>query len=410
MTSDPSTPAPGPEPGSKPRSPAGPILLVIALALLLGGVWWWAVSTGGPGGLRIALIPGEARLAPFLGDRACARCHPGQEAEHAGSGHSRTLRRAEVRGLVRRKLDGMHIEDPEDPGVTWDLAIRDGTFQFERSDGEGRQPLPVDFAFGSGVHTTSFVTLDATDPTRPTSLEHRLTYYAERDALGITPGQKFDERVEHWTPVGKLVSTTDTLKCFGCHTSATSAIDRLRIDPETLIPNVTCERCHGSGKAHVEAVERGEETDLAILNAPGAWTAAQQMRLCGYCHRHPDRFLPAAIVVENPELVRHQPVGLMQSPCYLESDGRLSCTTCHDPHAKTSTDESMYVAACLSCHRPGPEHPDQHACPVSPTEDCLGCHMPRRDAGQGYLLTDHWIRVVGPEERLTPNASADSEK
>ena len=388
--------------GPGQRSAAIPILLSIVGAALLGGVWWWAVSRGRVEGLRIARIPGEARMGPFLGDRTCAECHPGQAAEHAGSGHSRTFRRAEVRGLVRRKFDGLEVVDPEDPGVTWDFALRDGAFFVDRTSREGTQSLPIDYAFGSGTHSTSFLTLDATVPTRPSMLEHRLTYYAEPDAVGITPGQKAEDREEYWTPIGNVFPATETLKCIGCHTSATSARERGRIDVATMIPNVTCERCHGSGQAHVDAIERGEEIDLKIANAPGAWTAAQQMRLCGFCHRHPDRFVPDAISVENPELVRHQPVGLMQSPCYLKSRGELSCNTCHDPHTKTSTDDSMYIAACLSCHSWNTAHPDPRPCPISPVEGCIECHMPRRDAGQGYLLTDHWIRIIGPDERLRP--------
>jgi formate-dependent nitrite reductase cytochrome c552 subunit len=55
---------------------------------------------------------------------------------------------------------------------------------------------------------------------------------------------------------------------------------------------------------------------------------------------------------------------------------------------------------CLSCHRGA----GRAVCPVSAESGCVGCHMPRRDSGQGFLFTDHWIRVV--RERLDPPAAA----
>jgi hypothetical protein len=98
---------------------------------------------------------------------------------------------------------------------------------------------------------------------------------------------------------------------------------------------------------------------------------------------------PASIVPENTTLVRHQPVGLMQSACYTRTSGGLSCSTCHDPHARPSTDTAAYESVCRSCHG----GPKKTACPVNPKTGCVGCHMPRRDTTRGMKFTDHWIRA-----------------
>ena len=120
----------------------------------------------------------------------------------------------------------------------------------------------------------------------------------------------------------------------------------------------------------------------------GSWTAAEQLEQCGQCHRTPEMVRAGSIRLDNPALVRHQPVGLAQSACYVQSQGALSCVTCHDPHARTSTDHLSYEAACLSCH----QQPPGKTCTVSPASGCIECHMPRRDVSRGMMMTDHWIR------------------
>ncbi len=91
-------------------------------------------------------------------------------------------------------------------------------------------------------------------------------------------------------------------------------------------------------------------------------------------------------------LARFQPVGLLRSECYLESEGQLRCTTCHNPHmAFTAKPKTEYVQDCVNCHV---EDSEGHiACPVSPTEGCIECHMPALEFEQGMIFHDHWIRV-----------------
>ena len=85
----------------------------------------------------------------------------------------------------------------------------------------------------------------------------------------------------------------------------------------------------------------------------------------------------------------------MQSACYTRSGGALSCSTCHDPHARASSDVPAYEAVCLSCHGPGSKS-KQVACPISPAAKCIDCHMPRRELGGNSRFTDHWIRKPDP--------------
>ncbi len=265
----------------------------------------------------------------------------------------------------------------------------------------------VDYALGSGHHATTFVTVLDLDP--PKILEHRLTYYTREGTLEVTPGQAVGKEMPGTTPAGREVRARETLKCFGCHATQLSAHSVVELDPFLMIPSVTCERFHGPGRAHVEAARRGAGAeDLSMPMGLEGWTVQSQLELCGGCHRHPSRVPPEQLNANDPALARFQPIGLSQSRCFKESEGRLSCVSCHDPHARSSSDPAIYERVCLSCHempRKGTTGETGHemshlaatsVCPVSPTRGCVACHMPGVDSGQYVLFTDHWIRVRRP--------------
>ncbi|HEX8200811.1 MAG TPA: multiheme c-type cytochrome, partial [Isosphaeraceae bacterium] len=352
----------------------------------------WGLSSPSPSdrSLRPIAAPEGLSRRPAdgpAGDQVCRECHPIEALAHARSGHARTLRPAAAIDLAGW-LDGRGVADPERPGVRWRYELRDGQLEAQRTEGRRIERVVLDFALGSGRHATTFVSLTATASGSPGLREHRLTYFARSRSLGLTPGQTAAELGPGDHRLGRDWSPEEAVRCFGCHGTTVSAHSPAVLDVATMRPGVGCERCHGPGAAHVAAARRGE-TDLAMPRGLDSGTAADQMRFCGACHRHPAQAPAGQIAAENPVIVRFQPVGLMQAKCYTRSDGALRCTTCHDPHARASTDRASYEAACLGCHRPeGPS-----SCPVSPRADCLGCHMPARDSGQGILFTDHWIRV-----------------
>lgn len=382
------TPAPADlaRPGGDARE-AIAIGLVFAVLVAAGG--WWAFGRSPVVDQRVGSVV-DLEYANYVGDSACSRCHAGESAAHSRSGHARTLRPVEQSPIARRVL-GQAVEDPELPGVRWEFVSEGGKILVEAAEGK-QEPFRsvVEYAFGSGHHATTFVTLQGREPTKSVAFEHRLTYFAHLGGLGLTPGHVLGgSSAAGLSPHGRVHTPNDTLRCFECHATVTSDRPRGSLDQATMIPNVSCERCHGPGRSHVEAATRGAPlAELAMPRGHGVWTAAEQMSRCGECHRTPSMVKAGSIRTDNAAMVRHQPVGLAQSACFQKSDGALSCTTCHDPHAKSSTDRPSYEANCLSCHQGAGRTP----CPVSPASGCVDCHMPRRDIGRGMMLTDHWIR------------------
>jgi tetratricopeptide (TPR) repeat protein len=71
------------------------------------------------------------------------------------------------------------------------------------------------------------------------------------------------------------------------------------------------------------------------------------------------------------------------------SNGRLWCGSCHDPHNEPTEPIAYYRSKCLSCHNAG--FPKTHP---AATSNCIGCHMPKRDAQDGghTAFTDHRIQ------------------
>jgi hypothetical protein len=340
--------------------------------------------------------PTSLDFSGYVGEQACARCHPGETAAHSGSGHHRTLWPA-GEGALARWLDGKRILDPELAGVEWFYRLRGKELDVERRQQGKVERMSLEFGVGSGKHGVSYVTtIPGPDPSADrAAVEHRFSYFTASRQLQITLGQEREDasrlRIPHGL-FGRPLAPDRALACLACHATLTSREKLDHLDPATLIPNVSCERCHGPGRDHIEAIAAGQTDDLkmpmTLLTEP-----RYQVEQCGECHRLPSAVASSSLRRDDPNIVRLQSVGLFQSACFQNGLGTLKCTSCHEPHARTSRDHQAYEAVCLECHQAGGP---RRACPVSPGENCIRCHMPRRDVPGGFVFTDHWIAVNRP--------------
>ena len=226
----------------------------------------------------------------YVGPIACRECHPGEAVLQERSGHSRTLWKS-ADGLSDKLFISKHIRDPERPNVEWSYRLENGILVADRLRGDQSQSFPLEFGVGSGKHGVTFVTTlagaEAGSSVGRSGIEHRISYVTATHSLAITPGQAAGESNSSGpavVPQGRSLTAEQLRVCFACHATLTSKLASNQLDTNTMVPNVTCERCHGPGREHTEAVRRGD-SDLKILTGLVRDEPARQLSLCGECHR-----------------------------------------------------------------------------------------------------------------------------
>ncbi|MBL8234292.1 MAG: tetratricopeptide repeat protein [Bryobacterales bacterium] len=337
---------------------------------------------------------------------ACLPCHAAVVESYARTGMGRSfqsLNRANAVEDFTRANTVAHAASQS----RFTMLERDGRFYMRREHATaGSAEKEMHYVLGSGNHARSYV--HRTSEGRLLALP--VSWY--RGPLGgywqMAPG--FD-RADH--PHFRRRIGYD---CFFCHNgypklpaNADSA------DPVYLTPlpeGIDCSRCHGSPAEHLRKPVRGN-----ILN-PRKLPAARQLEVCMQCHLETtSQPLPFAVRRFGREFFSYdpsEPLGsymvhfdhedrppwnekfevvsapyrMMQSPCYQKSGGRMTCTTCHNPHERPSQND----AACRSCH--GPEQASRaHANRAEAKQNCIPCHMSRRAPEDAPLttFTDHRI-------------------
>ena len=265
------------------------------------------------------------------------------------------------------------------------------------TDGTNTITLPILYAFGQGKAGQTYVLRY-----KDAFYESQVSYYREVGGLDFTIGalRNIPKSVE--AAVGRRLSENEATACFSCHSTGSVIGGQIHLDKVT--PGVRCEACHGPGEKHVAAGKLGQPNKNLIFN-PGRLSGDQiAQEFCASCHRGNDEFsLLKSMEINN---VRFQPYRIFHSKCYSD-DRRITCTACHNPHEQIKEDAAHYDSKCVACHNSNEGKGENAAaqaqdqpgvCKVG-TKDCTSCHMPKTGpAAAHFKFTDHYIRIVKPEE------------
>ena len=336
----------------------------------------------------------------------CAECHHEIAAAYAKTGMARSFQPATNAPHFTEPGSGLFQPFERDgrPGI-----LRKAT------SGIAARDVTVDYAVGSGDHGITYL-----HRTRDNKLlELPITWYAEEGGhWGMSPG--YDR------PAHPGFSRPATYRCIFCHNGylkvpgGYAEIDGATVFPRDLPNGIDCQRCHGSGITHADAVRTHKsvaEIRSSIIN-PARLTTDRQLDICMQCHLETtSQELPGAIMKFDRRVFSYRPgeplkdymqyfdhapntghddkleivsqaYRLRQSACFLKSQGRLTCTTCHNPHETAAIDTNR---VCAECHQP---HTAQGS--------CVACHMPKRQASDAIhiAITDHRI-ARNPAPQIT---------
>ncbi|MCA9137027.1 MAG: hypothetical protein KDB00_09715 [Planctomycetales bacterium] len=321
----------------------------------------------------------------FVGRQACLECHPDNYRMHGHHGHATTFRSASDPD-VADKFVGKSFDAGEPFGTYTYHSDDQGIFARLREK-FGDQPFRFQFALGHKSITLLSLLPDPVEGT--VGLEHRVSWIDGPDHLGKTPGQRDETLINAAQLFGNPHHGKVMHKCVYCHVTTGEIVGQ---EIKNLTPNVNCEKCHGPASEHVR-LAKASKTPPPFSVGRSDWDTESEIQLCGDCHRLPKDVSQKQLRDYPDLLTRFQPVGLLRSECFVQSEGKLKCTTCHNPHQSVSeTTAAIQVQNCVACHQ---QDSQSHvACPVSPTDGCIDCHMPAFQLdGLGTSFHDHWIRV-----------------
>lgn len=358
----------------------------------------------------------------FVGSQTCALCHASIYKSYSQTDMGRSM--SEVNGALLARTPTSASVFSQSLGRHLEIHKRNGHLfqsEFELSaDGKEvfRDTHRVEWIIGAGANGFGAIVRRGNY-----LFEAPLSFYSNVGTWALSPGYEFADYG---------FSRPILPGCIACHSGRPQAVldgmGRFEEPPFQELA-IGCENCHGSGRSHAAAVQTSTTLDTiaaSIVN-PAKLTPWLADNICMSCHQTGDArvlrsgkrsgdFRPGAPLDDTlsiflvplarqtapqDDLLEHYLL-MRFSKCYRGCGGKLGCIRCHDPHVQPSTDRAAayFREKCLTCHT-------EKSCAASqalrqetsPSDDCVGCHMPKRKVKviSHSVLTNHRIVIRSGE-------------
>jgi len=379
---------------------------------------------------RSSQLVTQASHSDYVDGAVCAGCHQGIAETYRKTGMGRSFFIPTTANVVEDYAhENTVFHRPS--GLRYTMVERNGEFFERRSqagfDGKETNVMEerIDYVIGSGNHSRSYLHR-APDGQL---IELPVSWYSEGPGhWAMSPGYDWKGQKDF-----RRAITAECMFCHNGYPEGDAGLER-SIFPEKLPHGIDCQRCHGPGRAHVEAARSGHaalELVRSVIVNPGRLGRERQLEVCMQCHLETSRHEPneqrafdraifsyhpgqpmedfklyfepaghenhASNETDDSFEIAHAAYRLRKSACFRNS--QMTCLTCHDPHDIPRGQEAVahYTEVCLSCHRGV-----THTVALPSTSTCLSCHMPKRRTEDAVhvVMTDHFIRRTQPQRDL----------
>jgi Tetratricopeptide repeat/Doubled CXXCH motif (Paired_CXXCH_1) len=364
------------------------------------------------------------RSAKLAGSASCAECHAEIAAKYHASGMGRSLWEIGSETPVE-DYEEHNSFSPDGHHFYSVVRTDEGVFHRERlADDAGQtiydQAVKIEFVVGSGLQGRSYLFRRG-----GMLFMSPIGWYSRAGKWDLSPGYKL--------PTHRRFERRVPAECMECHAGQMNLTDRADVfdDPPFREVAIGCERCHGAGSDHVQ-YHRHHPPSLKsdpIIN-PAKLDPHRREDVCSQCHLSGEGrylrdgckfggFQPGTRLEETYLIfvsgnrasdngttrAVSQVEQMRSSRCYLNSGGKMGCTSCHDPHSQPHPDRqnTFYRERCLNCHEDqGCAMLESNRRARQADDSCIACHMPRLHASDIPHTTQSDHRILRVPQKPSP--------